>query len=234
MRQTRGTAPSNESDVSASSDGRGQTRAEQAYQHIVNAIRVGSLTPGTRIREAELSERIGLSRTPVREALSRLLAEGLVANDPARGMVITELDHGMMSELYEMRSVLEGAAARMAARHASETEIAFLRTINERDAQLTEPSALARNNRLFHATLYRCAHNRYLVNTLNTLQASMMLLGRTTRVIPGRPEAARREHGLIVEALECRDGDAAETHAQAHIRQAYAARLEAMLTQESR
>jgi DNA-binding GntR family transcriptional regulator len=234
MRQTRGAATPSGSSASPQSDERGQTRAEQAYQHIVNAIRIGSLTPGTRIREAELSERIGLSRTPVREALSRLLAEGLVANDPARGMVITELDHGMMSELYEMRSVLEGAAARMAARHASETEIAFLHTISERDAQLSEPAALARNNRLFHATLYRCAHNRYLVNTLNMLQAAMMLLGPTTRVIPGRPEAARHEHGLIVEALERRDGDAAETHAQAHIRQAYAARLEAMLTQESR
>jgi DNA-binding GntR family transcriptional regulator len=216
--------PSDDADRLANE--RGVSRGEQAYHYIVQAIKDGRLPPGTRMREVDLAERIGLSRTPVREALNRLLSEGLVANDPARGMVVTELDHSMISELYAMREVLEGTAARLAARHASDVEIAFLREINERDALLSDPAALAQNNRLFHGTLYRCAHNRYLVNTLNVLQDSMMLLGPTTLASSGRPGAARDEHAQIIEAMERRDGEAAEAHARAHIREAYKSRLE--------
>lgn len=205
---------------------RGVTRSDQAYSYIVEGIQSGRLSPGTRLRETELAELTGLSRTPIREALSRLQLEGLLTMDAARGLIVTELDHSMASELYAMREVLEGTAARLAARHASDVEIDFLREINVRDAQLTSSDALAANNRLFHETLYRCAHNRYLVKTLNTLQESMMLLGRTTLAAPGRAESSRAEHAAIVEALARRDPDAAEQAARAHIIAAYRIRLE--------
>ncbi len=205
---------------------RGVSRSDQAYNYIVEGIQCGRLAPGTRLRETELAELTGLSRTPIREALSRLQLEGLLTMDAARGLIVTELDHSMASELYAMREVLEGTAARLAARHASDVEIDFLREINVRDAQLTSSEALAANNRLFHETLYRCAHNRYLVKTLNTLQESMMLLGRTTLAAPGRAESSRAEHAAIVEALARRDPDAAEKAARAHIIAAYRIRLE--------
>lgn len=205
---------------------RGVTRSDQAYSFIVEGIQSGRLSPGTRLREIELAESTGLSRTPIREALSRLQLEGLLTMDAARGLIVTELDHSMASELYAMREVLEGTAARLAARHASDVEIDFLREINIRDAQLTTPEALAANNRLFHETLYRCAHNRYLVKTLNTLQESMALLGRTTLAAPGRAETSRAEHAAIVEALARRDPDAADQAARAHITAAYRIRLE--------
>ena len=205
---------------------RGVSRSDQAYNYIVEGIQCGRLAPGTRLRETELAELTGLSRTPIREALSRLQLEGLLTMDAARGLIVTELDHSMASELYAMREVLEGTAARLAARHASDVEIDFLREINVRDAQLTSSEALAANNRLFHETLYRCAHNRYLVKTLNTLQESMMLLGRTTLAAPGRAESSRAEHAAIVEALARRDPDAAEQAARAHIIAAYRIRLE--------
>lgn len=205
---------------------RGLSRSDQAYSYIVEGIQSGSLAPGTRLRETELAELTGLSRTPIREALSRLQLEGLLTMDATRGLIVTELDHSMASELYAMREVLEGTAARLAARHASDVEIDFLREINVRDAQLTTAEALAANNRLFHETLYRCAHNRYLVKTLNTLQESMMLLGRTTLAAPGRAETSRAEHAAIVEALARRDPDAAEQAARAHIIAAYRIRLE--------
>lgn len=212
---------------SATSHERGEPRSEQAYRYIVEAIKEGSLPPGTRVREVDLAERTGLSRTPVREALNRLQLEGLVANDPARGMIITELDHGMISELYAMREVLEGTAAGLAARHASDVEITFLREISERDEQFTDTLDLVKNNKLFHSTLYRCAHNRYLLKMLHSLQESMMLLGRSTLAKPGRPESARQEHDAIVTALENRDPVAAEQQARTHIREAYKVRLEA-------
>ena len=205
---------------------RGVTRSDQAYSFIVEGIQSGRLVPGTRLRETDLAEKTGLSRTPIREALSRLQLEGLLTMDAARGLIVTELDHSMASELYAMREVLEGTAARLAARHASDVEIDFLREINVRDAQLSTAEALAANNRLFHETLYRCAHNRYLVKTLNTLQESMMLLGRTTLSTPGRAESSRTEHAAIVEALARRDPDAAEQAARAHIIAAYRIRLE--------
>lgn len=205
---------------------RGVSRGDQAYRFIVDGIQSGRLPPGTRLREIEMAEMTGLSRTPVREALSRLQLEGLLTIDAARGLIVTELDYSMTSELYAMREVLEGTAARLAARHASDVEIDFLREINARDAKLTAPEALAANNRLFHETLYRCAHNRYLVKTLNTLQESMMLLGPTTLAATGRAETSRTEHGAIVEALARRDSDAAEKAARAHISTAYRIRLD--------
>ncbi len=205
---------------------RGISRSDQAYQFIIEGIQSGRLAPGTRLREIELAETIGVSRTPLREALGRLQMEGLAVNDPARGLVVTELDHSMTSELYIMREVLEGTAARLAARHASDVEIDFLREINQRDALPATPEDLAANNRLFHTTLYRCAHNRYLVRTLNSLQESMMLLGRTTLAAPGRAQSSQAEHLAIVEALARRDPEAAELAARAHIVSAYRIRLD--------
>ncbi|RTZ43373.1 GntR family transcriptional regulator [Candidimonas sp. SYP-B2681] len=207
---------------------RGVSRSDQAYQFIVDGIEAGRLAPGTRLREIELAETMGLSRTPIREALSRLQVEGLAVNDSARGLVVTELDYSMTSELYTMREVLEGTAARLAARHASDVEIDFLNEINQRDALLTKPEDLAANNRLFHGTLYRCAHNRYLLKTLNSLQESMMLLGRTTLAAPGRAESSRAEHQAIVDALSRRDPEAAELAARAHIISAYRIRLDSI------
>ncbi|MGP1614443.1 MAG: GntR family transcriptional regulator [Pollutimonas bauzanensis] len=216
------------SDSSETQLRRGVSRSDQAYQFIVEGIQSGRIVPGTRLREIELAGTIGLSRTPVREALGRLQMEGLAVNDPARGLVVTELDHSMTSELYIMREVLEGTAARLAARHASDVEIDFLREINQRDALLTAPEDLAANNRLFHSTLYRCAHNRYLVKTLNSLQESMMLLGPTTLAAPGRAQSSRAEHLAIVEALARRDPEAAELAARAHIISAYRIRLDGL------
>jgi hypothetical protein len=114
----------------------------------------------------------------VREALSRLESEGLVVNEPNRGMIVTRLDASMVSELYVMREVLESTAAALAARHATDVEISLLRDIVERDLSFAEdPDKLAMNNRLFHETLHRCAHNRYLLKTLRSLHESMALLG---------------------------------------------------------
>ncbi|OVZ64979.1 GntR family transcriptional regulator [Pigmentiphaga sp. NML080357] len=206
------------------------SRGEQAYQYVRTAIRSGELAPGTRLREIELAELLGLSRTPVREALSRLESEGLVVNESGRGLVVTELDQSMINELYVMREVLEGTAARLAARHASDVEISALREIADRDAQLLEqPDQLAVNNHFFHETLYRCAHNRYLLKTLNSLQESMSLLGPTTLAMPGRAQSSSREHQEMVAALEQRDPDLAERITREHIRAAYKVRLTRML-----
>jgi DNA-binding GntR family transcriptional regulator len=205
------------------------SRGEQAYQQLQAAIQSGTLKPGTRLRESELAEWLGSSRTPVREALNRLQTEGLVVQEPRRGMIIAQLDHNMVAELYVMREVLEGTAARLAARHASDVEVAMLREIAERDKTLNNDAVrLAKNNRLFHDTLYRAAHNRYLLKTLSMLRESMALLGQTTLSLAGRSETAFAEHDAVVAAIEKHDAAAAEEACRAHIRAAYRARMKLM------
>jgi len=209
-------------------------RAERAYQQLRAAIQAGQLAPGTRLREVELAESLGLSRTPVREALSRLESEGLVVNEPNRGMMVTQLDASMVSELYVMREVLEGTAAALAARHATDVELSLLRDIVERDLAIADdPVRLAANNRLFHETLHRCAHNRYLLKTLRSLHESMALLGRSTLAVPGRPRASYEEHISLIEALEHRDTALAEQIMRRHIQQAYKVRLSLWIEEQA-
>ena len=204
-----------------------------AYRRLQAAIREGELAPGTRMREEDLAATLRMSRTPVREALRRLQAEGLLEQDAQRGMSVARLDHQGMTELYLMRDVLEGTAARLAARHASEAEVAVLRDLVEvegkhaRDPKAPREHArvLARHNQRFHEALYLAAHNRYLLKTLNALRDAMALLGETTYAAAGRPKSALAEHRAIVEAIAAGDAPAAEAAARAHIQAAQRTRI---------
>lgn len=212
---------------------RGVSLGDQAYNYIIQSLENGSMPPGTRLRETELAAEIGLSRTPIREALNQLVSEGLVVNDPKRGLIITELDQNMVGELYEMRRVLESTAAALAARHATDVEIAVLRQIIEQDKTLKDPMELAKNNRLFHQTLYQCAHNRFLLKTLQVLQNAMLLLGKSTLAESGRPSTSREEHEQLIEALEQRNPEKAQEAASRHISEAYKVRLSRFLLNRS-
>ena len=111
--------------------------------------------------------RLSISRTPVREAIRRLEADGLVTHEPRVGAVMRTLDYAEVMELYEMRTVLEGTAARMAARSAGAVEIAELAALNaEMAARPRRPARLAALNRRFHLTLIDAARNRYLVTAV--------------------------------------------------------------------
>lgn len=211
---------------------RGTTSAQLAYQYMIERVADGTLMPGTRVREIEFAKSVGLSRTPVREALNRLVNEGLVTNDPHRGMIITELDQALVGELYEMRGVLESTAASLAAKHATDVEISLLRTLMEADKEMSDPAEIAKNNRMFHQVLYQCGHNRFLLKTLQALQNSMLLLGDSTLAERGRPDEARNEHAAIVHALEARDPELAAEAARSHIKEAYKTRLSRFLFEQ--
>jgi DNA-binding GntR family transcriptional regulator len=173
----------------------------EAYRRLQDAIARGELKSGARLLESELAAWLGTSRTPIREALSRLESDGLVVRDRHRGMIVVELDEQSVSELYVMREVLEGTAAALAVRHASDEHVATLRQIAARDRTFGDDAQrLASNHRIFHETLYRCAHNRFLLRTLNSLRESMSLLGQTTLSLPGRSKTALDEHEAIVPA----------------------------------
>ena len=190
-----------------------------AYKQIREAIRTGTYKPGQRVREADFAEWLRMSRTPVREALHRIESEGLISYEARRGLVIAKLDHQMVMELYALRETLEGTAARLAARHASDLEIAMLEQMVRDEAEMKDdPKLLREHNRVFHEALFRSAHNRFLLRVIGTVRDSIMLLNQTTFSVPGRPQSAVTEHRAIVEAIVLRDADRAESAAREHIR----------------
>lgn len=205
------------------------SRAQWVYDRVRQDIRDGKFSVGQRIREDELARTFGVSRTPVREAVSRLQARGLLELTPF-GLAITSLSRLQVRELYAMREILEGSAARFAAQHASPSEIGALYEIaREFGRDVTDPARLAQINRELHNAIYEAAHNRYLLRTLDELHDALSLLPSTTFGVVGRPEAAIGEHHRIIEAIEAKDADAAERAARQHIQKAQEGRMKMML-----
>jgi len=204
-----------------------------AYDRIRESIQSGALGPGDRILEDDLAKRLEMSRTPVREAVRQLEAEGLLVHEAHRGVAVARLDYQAVMELYSVREVLEGTAAGMAARHASDAEIMALEELLQAEVRDGDaPTHLADHNRRFHQALYRAAHNRFLLRALNAQRDPMMLLSRTTLELPERRAIARGEHRAILDAIAARDPAKAEAAARAHITGAHRARLTLMVESE--
>ncbi len=196
-----------------------------AYKLILDAIDMGVYKPGDRLVESELAERFGVSRTPIREALQRLETQSLLARD-GRSLIVASLDHSQLSELYVVRSELEGLAARLAARHATEEEIQVLEGMVEADRALVgDPPALARANRRFHRQIHLASHNRYLYQQLDLVYRTMALMATTSLAATGRGETALEEHAAIVAAIRARDEQAAYDALKSHISIAFVQRL---------
>ncbi len=198
---------------------------KDAYALILQAIDRGVYKPGDRLVESELAERFGVSRTPIREALQRLETQSLLTRD-GRSLIVSSLDHNQMAELYVVRCELEGLAARLAARHATEEEVRVLRRMVDDDRKLLEdPAALARANRRFHRQVHLASHNRFLVQQLDLVYRSMALMATTSLAVQGRGEIALAEHQRIVDAIAAGDGDAAYKALKDHISVAFEVRL---------
>ncbi len=149
--------------------------------------------------EREVAERLKVSRTPVRDALRRLESEGMLAFEPRIGIVVASITRQAMLELYVVREVLEGTAARLCARHASDVEVMELEELVMREQRLQgNHDALAHHNKLFHQAVHLGAHNRYLEKSLAAVNDSMSLLGESQMRLPARAELARSEHAALV------------------------------------
>jgi DNA-binding GntR family transcriptional regulator len=213
------------------SDGGPRDLGQAAYLRIRDAIRVGDLVAGTRITEVELCERLRLSRTPVREAVYKLEAEGLLTHEPRRGLVVTKPDHQMMIELYTMRETLEGTASRLAAQHASAPEIEALEQLIAHEAGvLDDAAAMSQVNDRIHGLICLAAHNRYLLRGLDTVSATVSLLP-TLLGDPERAREAHEQHSEIVRMIAARDAEGAERAARAHIVSAGRRRIRQMVSE---
>ncbi|MEM1079007.1 MAG: GntR family transcriptional regulator [Pseudomonadota bacterium] len=200
-----------------------------AYAALLDAIRAGHYAPGDRLREVEIAERLSLSRTPIREALRRLEADGIVEHRARIGAVIRKLSHGEVVELYEMRLVLERTASELAAKHAVPAQADELEALNAQIAACHEDSQRAAAiNQQFHEVLYRAGRNRFLLEAARALNNALLLLGPTTLADEARIETVCHQHSAIIAAIREGDAPAAGAAAEAHLQTSLRHRLSVM------
>lgn len=178
----------------------------------------GELLPGTRLAEERLSEEMGISRMPVREALRVLAAEGIVTLEPRRGASVTLYTEQQIRELVEVRATLEGLNAKLAAIRHDPAQIAELRRILAEGARITQRTDLSRiqaANTLFHETLGAIAANSVLTNIVRSLRdRTAVIFARQSRL---RVRENWEEHAGIVRAIISGDGDRAALLASRHV-----------------
>ena len=194
--------------------------SDQAYFRIRELIVTLELPPGALVNERELQERLGLGRTPVREALRALARERLVEVYPRRGMFVSRVDVCDLAGLSEVRVALESHAARLAAERATEADraeiAALLEELEQAAGEHGERTLIDLDQRI-HRHVYRCAHNPFLEATLNeyyvlTLRIWFLALDRVVRL-----EDAVREHRELLEAIHDRDPARAEDAMREHV-----------------
>jgi len=201
--------------------------AQHAYEAVRDAIEHGKLAPGDRISEYKTADWLNISRTPAREGLLRLESEGLLTHHPRRGLVVASIDEEALKEVFVAREVLERALAGQAARNASGPELdALLRLTEEEPAFLEDREKMFQHNKKFHALIRKCAHNRYLMKFIGTLDDIVAADRRDSSIVDvDRRRAVLGEHKALAEAIAARDIAGAEDKASQHIRNAYEARL---------
>ena len=203
-----------------------KNKAYAALKNVIVSMDVYRDRQDIRLDERQLAQDFGVSRTPVREALQRLHQRGILILGPGRGFVVAQLSHGQVLELYAMREILEGSAARFAALHASADEIATLYELQEQLRTADDDMLHVSLNRRFHQAIYEAAHNRYLMQTLESLNDSFALLRSSTFRLPHRTRDSDEERRRIIAAIEKRDPDLAEKEAREHIVQAQRTRFD--------
>lgn len=200
--------------------------AEGVYRELLQAINDGRFRPGDRVMETAVADWLDVSRTPVREALRRLESEDVLVKGN-QGLVVVDIAESELLELYDLRETLEGMAAELAARNATDADRKLLARLIADEARCSPGDAAgqATINREFHRALASAAHNRFLCKMLNGLQDAFLRLRSTIFSLPDRPPLALDEHRAIVRAITDGDAVAAARAARHHIRQSRRSRL---------
>lgn len=197
--------------------------AQHAYNILRAAIIDGTYPPGERVTEQEVSATAGVSRTPVREALQRLEAEGLITVTAHQGAVVASWDQGDADDIFELRVMLEGYAARLAAQRASKEDLVELRQLatkqskeaKKRDAGYIE--RIADLNNQFHNRLQQAAASSRLQTMLATLSNAPLVYQTFRDYARDDLNRSARHHMELVEAIEAGDGNWAYAVMCAHV-----------------
>lgn len=199
---------------------RAMRASDRAYATLLDEIQGGALRPGTVLGEVEQAARLGVSRTPLREALGRLAADGLVEQQSPRVTVVTAIDADDIRELFEVRRALEETAARLAAERGDAATFAdladaFARASIDGGEALDDYYALIAR---FDVAMDVAVTNDYLTSALRNVRTHLVRVRRLARDNPGRLAASVAEHGLIASAIAARDADLAAhaTHVHLH------------------
>jgi len=196
---------------------------ELVFEGLRESILDGRLEPGQRLMEIQLAEQMGVSRTPVREAIRKLELEGLVVMIPRKGAYVADMSMKDISEVFEIRSALEGLAAELAAERISENELERLERYLYEIAEAIENNDLDRCIEVdtgFHEELFSASHNAKLEQMISNLREQIQRFRIQSLARPGRMETALQEHRALVEAIGQRDSELARQLAQEHIESA--------------
>jgi DNA-binding GntR family transcriptional regulator len=182
--------------------------SEDIAESIKTAIIKGKFRPGEKISEGELAESMGISRTPLREAFRKLENEGFIEIIPRKGAVVTEIDADETYHLYEIKSTLEGLAARLACVNMQDKDLDKLGKINKELRELIDKNdfeAFYKAHTRFHEGFVKLSGNRRLIQIISNLNDHFKRFGIVSLALPGQYESAIRQHEKIIAAF--RKGD---------------------------
>jgi DNA-binding GntR family transcriptional regulator len=194
--------------------------SDQLCEKIEEQIATGELPPGCALDEATLAEQHGVSRTPVREALIQLAAEGLIEIRPRRGAVVTSIGPGRLLEMFEVMAELEAMCARLAARRMSEgerTDLLAAHQACEAARSDQDPDAYFYCNERFHTAIYAGSHNAFLSEQAQQVQRRLRPYLRLQLRVRNRISTSFAEHETIVRAIIAGDAAAAATALRDHV-----------------
>lgn len=180
----------------------------------------GALTPGMFLDEAALCQRLRISRTPLREALKVLTAEGLLRHEPRRGCFVAEVTQKDLDEIFPVIALLEGRCAWEAARNASDAELEALEALHDRLARHAKARRINEyytTNYAIHEAIIALADNRWLAQVIGDLRKILKLARQQQLHAPGRLDQSLSEHLAVFAALKARDSDGAEAAMRTHL-----------------
>lgn len=206
------------------------TRDEFVAAKIRQFIREGDFEPGQKLDQSELADRLNVSRSPVREALRTLAAEGLVRTYPHRGSVVAELSLNDLEEICDLRGLAEGRLAYLGAPKLTDENIATLQTLLEASNQTTDLDRWLDFNQRFHHTLYQAANRPRFLALVQSLRNSMAPYIREYVTSSKHMLKTQIDHKRIFEACLKRDGELAKKETRIHLQNIYEAALKATKT----
>ena len=187
-------------------------KKDKAYEMIKQGILNGRISSKQPISVGSLSSELGVSRTPVREALQKLQTEGFVQIFPNQGVIVRELTSTEATQMYELRIALEGYLLRRGITLFSGEDIAFLKELLERQREAMEnndPFAFMRYDNEQHLFIHKVYYNPFIYDVLNRMADRIYYGGVQALKMPGRMRATLEEHELLIEAIEAGDTDKA-------------------------
>jgi DNA-binding GntR family transcriptional regulator len=199
------------------------------FETIREAIIKGVLKSGERLMENQLAEEMGVSRTPVREAIRKLELEGFVVVIPRKGAYVSEMSYKDVHEIYEIRAALESLACGLAAERATADEIEEMERylVEENDYLYNEDILLTVKTDVgLHELIYKATRNEKIMGIMSNLKEHLYRLRSTSITLPGRKKRSLLEHQGIVEAISEREVELAQRLGQEHIEHAEQAMLE--------